>query len=137
VAGYLIDTNVLSEMIKPRPSPSVVAWVSNADEASCFLSALTVGELRKGVRRLQVRGSTTRAERLESWLTETEIGYGDRVLAVDSAVARAWADLDAGRTLPVVDALIAATAAVYGLTVVTRNQPDFAGSGVPVLNPFS
>ena len=137
MAGYLIDTNVLSELTKPRPAPRVVAWLAGTDADACFLSVLTVGELSSGARRLRARGNVTRAERLEAWIAETETGYGERVLAVDSVVIHAWADLDAGRTLPVVDALIAATATVHGLTVVTRNERDFTDSGVPVFNPFA
>ena len=134
--GCLIDTDVLSELIKPRPSPRVVAWMSAVDDESCFLSVLTVGELSRGARRLRARGSTARSERLEAWIAETEAAYGERILVVTSAVVHAWADHDARRTLPVVDALIAATAAVHGLTVVTRNERDYHDSGVPVLNPF-
>jgi predicted nucleic acid-binding protein len=136
VAGYLIDTNVLSELTKPRPAPRVVAWLASTDADLCFLSVLTVGELLDGARRVRARGEAARAQRLETWIAETEADYGERVLVVDSAVTHAWADLDAGRTLPVVDALIAATAAAHGLTVVTRNERDFSDSGVSILNPF-
>ncbi|MCL2091561.1 MAG: type II toxin-antitoxin system VapC family toxin [Micrococcales bacterium] len=137
MGGYLIDTNVLSELTKPRPAPSVVAWLVDTDPDDCFLSVLTVGELCDGARRNRQRGNVTRAERLERWIAETETAYGEHVLPVTSAVAHAWADLTAERTLPVVDALIAATAAVHGLTVATRNERDYVDSGVPVLNPFS
>lgn len=133
---YLIDTNVLSELTKPRPEPRVVAWMASVATDACFLSVLTVGELCDGARRSRARGNVTRADRLETWIAETEAVYGEHVLAVDSAVVHAWADLDAGRTLPVVDALIAATAVVHGLTVVTRNERDHLDSGAPVHNPF-
>jgi predicted nucleic acid-binding protein len=134
--GYLIDTNVLSEVMKPTPAAPVLSWLASADPAECFLSALTIGELSDGALRNRRRGNTVRADRLDAWIALTEADYADRILPIDTAVAHAWAQLGADRTLPVVDSLLAATAKTHNLTIVTRNTGDFDGTDVPVHNPF-
>ena len=133
MTAYLLDTNVVSELIKATPSPVVTAWLTA--EQDTWLSVLTVGELRRGAHLLR-RRDETRAARLDEWIAELAASYGDRILPVDAHVTDAWAALRATRTLPVIDALIAATAHVHGLTVATRNVSDFADTGVTVIDPF-
>jgi predicted nucleic acid-binding protein len=139
VSGFLLDTNVLSELIKPHPDGNVVQWVKNTEEARMFLSVLTLGEIRKGIVGLRM-GS--RRARLESWLDEDlRARFQSRVLPIDEAVADRWGTMAAiataaGKPLPVIDGLLAATALDHNLTLVTRNAFDVAGTGVRVLNPW-
>jgi predicted nucleic acid-binding protein len=134
--SFLVDTNVISEIRKgPRCDAAVAAWWSGAPEEALWLSALTLGEIRKGVE-LARRKDPAKAAVLESWLDAVTSGFGDRVLPVDAAVAAQWGRLGAIRPVPVIDALLAATASAHGLTLVTRNAADVEGLGVPVLNPF-
>lgn len=132
---YLLDTNVVSEVRRPRPDPGVLRWLEAARGDDLFLSVLTIGEIRLGIVRLE-RRDPARAEALEAWLAGLESGYADRILPVTVAVARRWAVLSAERPLPVVDALLAATAAEHDATLVTRNVADLAGVDVPLLDPF-
>ncbi len=133
---FLIDTNVISEVRKGnRCDPSVSAWWSGVAEDDLWLSPLVLGEIRKGVE-LARRRDPQGAEALEAWLADVMSGFGDRVLPVDTAVAEQWGRMNAIRSVSVVDALLAATAKVYGLTLVTRNVADVAGLDVDVLNPF-
>lgn len=136
--AYLLDTNVVSEWTKPRPDPAVVRWLDDVDEERVHLSALTVGELREGVDRL---APGRRRERLDHWLAVDLVDrFAGRILGVDASVARRWGALRAaagrsGRSLPIVDSLLAATAIEHGLAVVTRNVRDFAGIGVALVDP--
>lgn len=132
---YLLDTNVVSELRRRRPHPAVVAWFERARSADLLLSALTIGEIRLGVVRLR-RRDPDQADVLDRWLDGLESGYADRILPVTPAVARRWADLNAERSLPVVDALLAATALEHDAVLVTRNTADLAGVDVRVINPF-
>ena len=137
---YLLDTCLLSELVKPRPDPSVIAWVSQQNESQLFLSVLTLGELRKGVERLK---DGRKRVRLAQWLEgELKPRFAGRLLAVDEDVAEQWGIVSAqasarGLALPVMDGLISATALVHGLTVVTRNVSDIQASGAQVFNPWS
>lgn len=131
---FLLDTNVVSEVRKRRADSAVKDWFNQQDPDRLFISVLTVGEIREGVERLRAR-DPVRAQALALWLDDLGLLYGDRILPVDQMVANEWGRLRALRTLPVVDALIAATARVHGLTLVTRNERDFRGLNVPVLNP--
>lgn len=134
-ASYLLDTNVVSETRQTRPASGVTAFLQAADSTGLFLSVLTLGELRKGVAaRRQI--DPTSAEQLSVWVDGIETRFDDRVLPVDMAVARIWGELSAGRNLPVIDTLIAATAIAGGLTLVTRNTRDVAATGVPLFNPW-
>jgi predicted nucleic acid-binding protein len=133
----LLDTCVVSEVTKPRPEPGVATWLAAQDEADLFLSALTLGEIRKGVERLPDSG---RKDALRAWLeTDLPARFRGRVLPVDARVAEAWGvtQAHATRTLPAIDSLLAATARAHGLVVVTRNEADFDGCGVDLLNPWT
>lgn len=133
---WLIDTNIISEVRKgPRCHPAVAAWWSSAEDRDLFLSTLTIGEIRKGVEAIRIR-DPDKARALEVWLQAIVQAFGPRILGIDAAVAESWGRISAIRSVPVVDALLAATANVHGLVLVTRNATDVAGLGVRVLNPF-
>jgi predicted nucleic acid-binding protein len=134
---YLLDTNILSELRKgERADAGLMDWFVIADESALFVSALTIGEIQKKIVRIR-RRDPIQARNLEIWLEKMETFYGDRILPVDREVARRWGELQGGsRQWPAIDALIAATAAEHGLTLVTRNESDFEGIGIGVLNPF-
>jgi predicted nucleic acid-binding protein len=134
-AGYVLDTKVISETRKTRADPAVMAFLGAADSAGLFLSVLTLGELRKGVA-ARHRTDPIAADRLGAWVDGIEIIFADRILPVDATVARLWGELSAGRNLPVIDTLIAATAIASGLTLATRNTGDVAATGVPLVNPW-
>ena len=134
--SYLIDTNVLSELKKRQPHPGVVAWFEQRDPASLFLSVLTLGELRKGI---DMMPSDPRKAALLDWLEIELTGFfAGRMLAVDAHVADAWGRFcaAAGRPVPAIDSLLAATALAHGLTLVTRNLVDFQHAGLQVINPW-
>ena len=135
IAGYLLDTNVISETRKVRADAGVMAFLIGADATQLFLSVLTVGELRKGVEAKR-RADSVAAERLGDWVNSIETTFADRVLPIDMAIARLWGELSAGRSLPVIDMLIAATATVRGLILVTRNSRDFTSTGVALIDPW-
>lgn len=134
--SYLLDTNVLSELLRPRPEARVIRWFREVPDEALHLSVLTLGEIRSGIERL---GPGTRRERLRVWL-ETELPgwFEDRVLPIDAAVADRWGRLltGAGRSVPAVDGLIAATAMHHELRLVTRNAADFAFPGLEVIDPW-
>jgi len=134
--SFLIDTNIISEVRKgARCNPGVAKWWAEVAEGDIWLSTLILGEIRKGVE-LARRRDPEKASVLEAWLGEVVSGFGDRVLPVDVATAEEWGRMSAMRPVPVIDALLAATAKTNGLTLVTRNEADVAGLGVDVLNPF-
>lgn len=134
--SYLLDTNVVSEIRKgPRADAAVMRWLSGVEDEALHLSVLVVGELRQGVERLRLRDAPS-AERLDRWLRRLAEGYGGRILLVDEPVAQLWGRLDVPDPMPAVDGLLAATALVHDLTLVTRNTRDVARTGVRLLNPF-
>jgi predicted nucleic acid-binding protein len=133
---YLLDTNVLSETRKRQPDTGVTEWVAATEPGRLHVSVLTLGEIEQGIARIRARGDHQQAAGLERWLREMEVGFADRILPVTLPVASAWGRQQHVQPLPVVDALIAATARVNGLTVVTRNVKNFQRSGIQVLNPF-
>ena len=139
MSGFLLDTNCISELLRARPEPRVLEWMEAADESLLYLSVLTLGEIRKGVAALP---QGKRRTRLETWLeVELQARFSGRVLPIDAAVADRWGLLTAdakrrGKSLAVIDGLLAATAVHYNLTVVSRNAADFASARVPVLNPW-
>jgi toxin FitB len=134
-AGYLLDTNVISETRKARPDPRVAAFLETTDSAGLFLSVLTLGELRKGVEARR-RSDPVVADSLAAWMDGIEMIFADRVLPIDAVAARLWGELSARRSLPVIDTLIAATAISRGLTLVTRNTRDVSATGVSLLDPW-
>ena len=132
---YLLDTNVVSELRRPRPHAAVVAWIRDAPAESLHLSAVTIGEIQAGIEVTRTQDPAKAAE-LEAWLDARLLGGFD-VLPVDAAAFREWARLMHGRSETlVVDAMIAAVAVVHRLTVVTRNVRDFEGLGVAVVDPW-
>lgn len=134
---YLLDTNVLSETRKRQPAEGVTEWIAATPPERLHVSVLTLGEIEQGIARIRGRGDQQQATALERWLREVELGFADRILPVTLPVASAWGRQRHTQPLPVIDALIAATARVNEMTVVTRNVKDFEYSGVPVFNPFS
>lgn len=135
--GFLIDTNILSEVQKgERADSGVRAWYDATDPRGLYLSVLVIGEVRQGIDRLR-RRDPVQAERLEQRLTLIKAGFADRILPVSIAVAERWGRNNVPDALPVIDGLLVATAQEHGLTLVTRNVRDMERSGVLVLNPFS
>jgi len=139
VNGFLLDTNVISELIKPQPDGNVLRWISGADEALLFLSVLTLGEIRNGIEKLN---PGKRRGRLESWLAvDLRLRFQERILTIDEGIAQRWGALSAiaakkGRPVPVIDGLLAATALHHDLMLVTRDDRDVRGTGVPVVDPW-
>lgn len=137
---YLLDTCILSEAIKRKPDPNVMQWLESCTEEDVYISSLTLGELHKGILRLQ---DQTRKKLLEFWLlNELLRRFAGRVLDVDTEVALSWGKQLAeseqkGLTLPAIDSLIAATAQKHGLIMVTRNTRDFERCNIQCLNPFT
>lgn len=134
---YLLDTNVLSETRKRQPATGVANWIAATPPDRLHVSVLTLGEIEQGIARVRGRGDRSQASALEHWLQDVETGFEDRVLPITLRVAAAWGRQQHARPLPVIDALIAATAQVHGMTVVTRNVKDFELARVQVLNPFA
>jgi hypothetical protein len=132
--SFLLDTNAVSEIRRGRDS-HVRAWADAVDGAELYLSVLTLGEIRTGIDRLQGR-DPVQADVFTRWLGELRTRFAGRILAVDSRIADQWGRLNAVASRNTVDSLIAATAHVHELTVVTRNTKDFQGCAVPLLNPW-
>jgi predicted nucleic acid-binding protein len=132
---YLIDTNVVSELRKPRPHPLVVTWLRGVSDRDLYLSAVTVGELQAGVE-VTRRQDKVKAAEIEAWIDQVAGAWN--VLPMDARIFRYWARLMHGRSDNLIeDAMIAETAHVHGLVVVTRNIRDFEALGVPTLDPFA
>lgn len=138
--SFLLDTNVISEWVKPRPDENVVAWLADVDDEQVFLSVISFAELRRGVDLLP---AGRRRDRLDDWITDDLAArFHGRVLDVDRQVADAWGRImarshRAGRGLEAMDAFFAATAETHGLTLVTRNGRDFQGLGILLHDPWS
>jgi predicted nucleic acid-binding protein len=134
---YLLDTNVLSETRKRQPEAAVVDWIAATPADRLHVSVLTLGEIAQGIASIRGRGDGQQASTMERWLRDVEVGFEDRILPVTLPVAVAWGRQQYAQPLPVIAALIAATARVHDMTVVTRNVKDFELAGVQVLNPFT
>ena len=138
--SFLLDTNVVSEWVKPQPDPGVIAWLAEVDEDRVFLNVITLAEIRHGIERLP---NGNRRNRLHAWLRdELPLRFENRVLSVDEAVADSWGELvapreTAGRPISVMDAFIAATANIHALKLVTRNESDFKSAVKKIINPWT
>lgn len=136
---YLLDTCVISELVAKRPAEHVVEWVDALDPDAVYLSVITIGEIQKGIERLP---KSRRRAQLEAWLADELLGrFGGRVVPLDEDVLRTWGRLTAslearGITLPAIDSLLAASALHGEFVLVTRNEADFAATGVHIHNPW-
>ncbi|MEX0852189.1 MAG: type II toxin-antitoxin system VapC family toxin [Bauldia sp.] len=133
--GYLLDTNVISEVARGKPDERVAAFMRTIRDEHSFLSVLTIGELRRGAEMRRVV-DRRHAEKLDLWIDSVEESFTTRILPVDLPTARLWGELSAKRPRAAVDTLIAATAIVHNLTLVTRNTRDVADTGVALVNPW-
>lgn len=139
MSGFLLDTNIISELVKPRPEANVTAWVEDTDESLLYLSVLTFGEIRRGIANLP---QSRRRATLEAWLDkDLRTRFEGRILNIDLEVADRWGLLTAaarqsGIVLPVIDGLLAATALKHNLTLVTRDTGQIPTLGVAVFNPW-
>jgi toxin FitB len=134
MSQYLLDTNVVSELRKPRPHGGVVAWLNRQEEQQLCLSAVTIGQLQAGVERIR-RQDAVRASSIESWVDQLSASH--QILPMDTACFREWGRImDRMPNRLIEDAMIAATARVHRLIVVTRNESDFRQFDVRILNPF-
>lgn len=132
--AYLLDTNIISELRKPKPHGAVVAWIKQIPEPALFVAAITIGEIQAGVEITRGR-DPVKAEEIETWLNQ--LVEAQQVIPADAAIFRRWARLMHGRPdHHLEDALIAATALTHDLTVATRNVKDFQPFGVSLVNPF-
>jgi predicted nucleic acid-binding protein len=132
---YLLDTNVLSEVRRPRGDAGVKRWISSVPTEDLYLSVLTLGEVRRGIGLLS-RRDPVQADVYETWLVTVLRDYADRVLPVDAAAAEEWGRMNVPNPVSVVDGLMAATAKVRNMTFVTRNTADVARTGARLLNPL-
>ncbi|MGO8758485.1 MAG: type II toxin-antitoxin system VapC family toxin [Terracidiphilus sp.] len=137
--GYLLDTNIPSELTRPHPQPSVSEWLDNADDEQLYFSVISLGEIVKGISALP---ASKRRTELQDWLDGTlRLWFGDRILSINAPIAERWGAMagqckSKGRPLKVADGLIAATALLHDLAVVTRNARDFEELGVEIVNPW-
>ncbi|MEQ1816712.1 MAG: type II toxin-antitoxin system VapC family toxin [Nitrosomonas sp.] len=128
--SWLLDTCALSEYVRKTPAPEVIRWLDEQDEASLFISVISLGEIEKGILKLRA-SDPRRSQKLTAWLGKVEQRFAGRILALDAAALHVWAQIAAtaelaGQPLPFMDGLVMATAQCHGLTVVTRNVQDFA-----------
>jgi predicted nucleic acid-binding protein len=134
---FLLDTNIISELRKrDRAHPNVVRWVARTAVEEMGTSVIVLAEIRRGIE-LKRRRDPNQAKSLDRWFADMRTRLGDRVVPIDEPIAEAWALLGIPNPLPLIDGLLAATAKVHGLTVVTRNVVDISRTGVSVLDPFS
>jgi len=135
---YLLDTCLLSELIRKEPNQGVLDWIKDKEESSLFLSVLTIGELRKGIVKLK---PSTKKKELTQWFAELESRFKDRIIPIDIQISLKWGEIQAnlevnGNSMPTIDSLIASTALCKNLIVVTRNGKDMKQSHVEILNPW-
>ena len=137
MSGHLLDTNVLSELRKEkRCDIGVRQWLEETAEEELFISVLVLGEIRQGIERIRKR-DPAQARALEKWLLWVVTEFHDRILPVDEKVADQWGRLGLQQPVPILDAFLAATALVHGLTMISRDEEGFRNTGVTVINPFS
>ena len=134
--NYLVDTNVVSELRKPQPDKHVQEWFASTRGDELYLSVLTVGEIRRGIERLR-RRDPAQATIIEAWLTTLRRDYAKRLLPITAEIAEEWGQLGVPNPIPTVDGLLAATARVGDLTLVTRNTADLTDTGARLLDPFA
>lgn len=134
--AYLLDTNIISELRKPKCDPNVRSWYDSIEGAGEYISSLVVGELTRGIQ-LLVRRDEPQAARLADWLNGIKEAYGSRIVPVDTAAAIVWGRWRASFPMPVADGLMAATAYVHDWTFVTRDTKDIERTGVRSLDPFA
>jgi predicted nucleic acid-binding protein len=135
--SYLLDTTVISELRKGGHADSnVTAWFTGVPDEEIFLSVLTIGEIRRGIKNVRRRDPDSVAA-LDRWLVVLSEAHADRIVQIDRAIAEEWGRMSLPDPLPVIDGLLAATARVLGLALVTRNIADVKGTGVELLNPFA
>ncbi|HEX3250211.1 MAG TPA: type II toxin-antitoxin system VapC family toxin [Pyrinomonadaceae bacterium] len=140
MSGFLLDTNIISELVKPRPEANVTDWIESTDESLLYLSVLTLGEIRRGIATLP---QSRRRVSLEAWLDkDLRARFESRILDIDQGVADRWGQLTAtarnmGIVLPVIDRLLAATALEHNMTLVTRDTGQIPSIGVAVFNPWA
>jgi|SRR5215469_991793 len=132
--SYLLDTNIVSELRKPEPDVTLLAWYETVRPLDLYLSVITIGEIRRGVERLRRRDSL-QAARLEGWLTGLHVTYRSRIVEIDATIAETWGRINVD-PLPAVDGLLAASAIVRDWTLVTRDVRAVKRCGVRLLNPF-
>lgn len=132
---FLVDTNVASEARRPNGDPNVKAWMASVRGVDLYLSVLLIGEVRRGIERLR-RRDPVQAAVFEEWLAGLRRDFAERILPITAEVADEWGRMNVPDPIPVVDGLMAATAKVGGLTLVTRNTSDLIRTGVRLLNPF-
>ena len=139
MSGFLLDTCVVSELIKAKPAAKVIRWIGSIGEDLLYLSVLTIGEIRKGICQVE---EPARRNKLEAWLVGSlSVRFDGRILEIGQDIAERWGMMTArakstNRALPVIDGLLAATAQNHNLTLVTRNIDDVIGTGVSVFNPW-
>jgi toxin FitB len=134
--GFLLDTDVLSELCRCTPDPGVMAWFASVDSAQLHLSVLTIGEIRQGICRLQ-RRDARQASAFDQWLAGLLRAYSDRIVPVTAEIAQEWGSLNVPDSLPAIDGLLVATAKVHGWTLITRNASNVANTGAQLYNPFT
>lgn len=133
--SFLLDTNVISEARKLGGNANVRAWLSSVKGLDLYLSVLVIGDIQLGIEKLR-RRDAAQAAVFDTWLARLRLDYADRTLPVTAEIAAEWGRMNVPDPLPMIDGLMAATARVHGLTLVTRNTADFVQTGVPLLNPF-
>jgi predicted nucleic acid-binding protein len=135
--GFLLDTNILSEVRKGKrkSDPCLWHWWEKVRGEDHYVSVLVLGEIRKGIDRFAIRDSR-QARVLERWIHELKTIYHSRVIGIDPEIADRWGRMQAIRPVPAIDGLIAATASAHDLVLATRNERDFSGLGIVVVNPF-
>lgn len=138
--NYILDTNVVSELVAQNPDHHVIQWVESVDPESLFLSVITIGEMKKGVEKLS---SSKRKKNLIAWLEQDLlVRFREHILPIDTSVVMTWGRLLAeleksGKPMPAIDSLLAATASDLGYTLVTRNITDFEDASIRLLNPWN